>query len=177
MLGPSADGIPDNDLSVIPTKEWQDNLSSQLASNSKLSSSSYDASTFPRRRRLESITGDVHSHPNWNEMYTIDTEEEEFQDATDGIGELSLDENQEVRYHGKASGLHLLGRNIRTDDRIEGGIWFVVPISVCDSSSNPDSYPGDCQWQEFGRPPRCDEAFQNTTSIFRYRRYTFKTDC
>ncbi|KAF5385325.1 hypothetical protein D9615_001196 [Tricholomella constricta] len=133
----------DNGLSVIPTKEWQDNLSNQLASSSKVSST-YDSSKFPRRRRLEFPAADTQSHPDWNEMYTMETEEEEFKDATDGIGELSLDENQEVfslpinsftdltgsqvRYHGKASGLHLLGRNVRTDDRIEGGIWR-LPMS------------------------------------------------
>jgi hypothetical protein len=33
---------------------------------------------------------------------------------------------QQIRFHGKASGLHLLGRSVRTDDRHEGGIWFAI---------------------------------------------------
>jgi len=36
-----------------------------------------------------------------------------------------------VRFHGQASGLQLLGRNERTDDRIEGGVWYVLCRSCC----------------------------------------------
>ncbi|GLB35813.1 putative fungal specific transcription factor [Lyophyllum shimeji] len=125
----------DNGLSVIPTKEWQDSLSNHLASSSK-HSSAYDISRFPRRRRLESTSL---SQPDWNEMYTIDAEEEELKDATEKIGELSLDENQEVRFHGKASGLHLLSRNIRTDDRMEGGIWRLPMARVWPASKSRGS--------------------------------------
>jgi hypothetical protein len=39
------------------------------------------------------------------------------------MGQLSLDDNAEVRYHGKASGLHLLGPALRNDSRQEGGVW------------------------------------------------------
>ncbi|TFY71776.1 hypothetical protein EVG20_g1228 [Dentipellis fragilis] len=39
------------------------------------------------------------------------------------VGQLSLNEEREVRYHGKASGLHLLGVKDRVDGRNEGGIW------------------------------------------------------
>ncbi|KAG5636297.1 hypothetical protein H0H81_008496 [Sphagnurus paluster] len=39
------------------------------------------------------------------------------------VGQLSLNEDREVRYHGKASGLHLLGNKERLDSRNEGGIW------------------------------------------------------
>jgi hypothetical protein len=46
-------------------------------------------------------------------------------DLTGAIGQLSLNEEEQVRYHGKASGLHLLGVNERVDGRNEGGIWFV----------------------------------------------------
>jgi len=44
--------------------------------------------------------------------------------------ELSLDENQEVRYHGSASGLHLLRRTQRTDDRTEGGVWYAPFLTL-----------------------------------------------
>jgi hypothetical protein len=41
------------------------------------------------------------------------------------VGQLSLNEERQVRYHGKVSGLHLLGAKERVDARNEGGIWFV----------------------------------------------------
>lgn len=39
------------------------------------------------------------------------------------VGQLSLNEESELRFHGKASGLHLLGVKDRSDGRNEGGIW------------------------------------------------------
>ncbi|KAI0080455.1 hypothetical protein K474DRAFT_1637713 [Panus rudis PR-1116 ss-1] len=39
------------------------------------------------------------------------------------VGQLSINEDEQVRYHGKASGLHLLGSNERADGRSENGIW------------------------------------------------------
>jgi hypothetical protein len=47
----------------------------------------------------------------------------------DAMGQLSLNEDEEIRYHGKASGLHLLGGKERVDSRNEGGIWSVSPLS------------------------------------------------
>jgi hypothetical protein len=37
-----------------------------------------------------------------------------------------LNEEREVRFHGQASGLHLLDVKDRVDGRNEGGIWLVV---------------------------------------------------
>ncbi|TFK31644.1 fungal-specific transcription factor domain-containing protein [Crucibulum laeve] len=48
-----------------------------------------------------------------------DNEEE----LTGAVGQLSLNEDEQLRYHGKASGLHLLGVRERVDGRNEGGIW------------------------------------------------------
>jgi hypothetical protein len=42
------------------------------------------------------------------------------------VGQLSLNEEREVRFHGQASGLHLLDVKERVDGRNEGGIWWVV---------------------------------------------------
>lgn len=42
------------------------------------------------------------------------------------VGHLSLNEEREVRFHGQASGLHLLDVKDRVDGRNEGGIWLVV---------------------------------------------------
>ncbi|EMD37133.1 hypothetical protein CERSUDRAFT_137619 [Gelatoporia subvermispora B] len=39
------------------------------------------------------------------------------------VGQLSLNEDAQLRYHGKASGLHLLGVKERDDGRHEDGIW------------------------------------------------------
>lgn len=44
------------------------------------------------------------------------------------IGHLSLNEEREVRFHGQASGLHLLDIKDRVDGRNEGGIWLVVGL-------------------------------------------------
>ncbi|PFH48929.1 hypothetical protein AMATHDRAFT_195711 [Amanita thiersii Skay4041] len=44
-------------------------------------------------------------------------------ELTGAVGQLSLNEDEQVRYHGKASGLHLLGNKERVDGRNEGGIW------------------------------------------------------
>jgi hypothetical protein len=43
------------------------------------------------------------------------------------VGQLSLNEEREVRFHGQASGLHLLDLKERVDGRNEGGIWRVTP--------------------------------------------------
>lgn len=58
---------------------------------------------------------------NWNVSDVSDGETE----LTGAIGQLSLNEDEQVRYHGKASGLHLLGGKERVDRRNEGGIWSV----------------------------------------------------
>jgi len=42
------------------------------------------------------------------------------------VGHLSLNEEREVRFHGQASGLHLLDVKERVDGRNEGGIWSVA---------------------------------------------------
>jgi hypothetical protein len=52
------------------------------------------------------------------------------EDVLDAVGQLSLNEDEEVRYHGKASGLHLLGGKERDDSRNEGGIWRFPPARV-----------------------------------------------
>lgn len=44
-------------------------------------------------------------------------------DLTGAVGQLSLNEDEQVRYHGKASGLHILHNKERVDNRNEGGIW------------------------------------------------------
>ncbi|KAH7910437.1 fungal-specific transcription factor domain-containing protein [Hygrophoropsis aurantiaca] len=133
----------DNALATAPTMDWQDRLSARLthsrgnpsnsrSSNVPSSSPTHDPTGAPfsqrRRYNIPSEPGTSQEQPNWGQMYTLDaSSESEDTDDSGGpsaaFGQLSLDENQEVRYHGKASGLHLLGRSDRFDSRHEGGIW------------------------------------------------------
>lgn len=53
------------------------------------------------------------------------SDDDDTEDLMDAVGQLSLNEDEQVRYHGKASGLHLLDGKERIDRRNEGGIWFV----------------------------------------------------
>ncbi|KAI0249787.1 fungal-specific transcription factor domain-containing protein [Lactifluus subvellereus] len=46
------------------------------------------------------------------------------------VGQLSLNEEREVRFHGQASGLHLLDLKERVDGRNEGGIWHFPKARV-----------------------------------------------
>lgn len=51
------------------------------------------------------------------------TDSDSEDDVVDAVGQLSLNEDEQVRYHGKASGLYLLGINAKEEARNEGGIW------------------------------------------------------
>lgn len=104
-------------MSVVPTKEWQDNLSKRLAFGPSPGTSTHlpDDQGIPasRRRRLNGT--DNQSPANWGSLYTIDpapgkvslrinikytinndSETDDFKAASEGLGQLSLDENQEV---------------------------------------------------------------------------------
>lgn len=78
-------------------------------------------------------------------------------ELTGAVGQLSLNEDEQVRYHGKASGLHLLGAKERVDSRNEGGIWYVfsclLVFSVFSGCIN-DSAVGDFPKPACGRPFR-----------------------
>jgi hypothetical protein len=75
-----------------------------------------------------------HVHQSHNVLKSLDSpattlsEEDEGEiegegDIEEAIGQLSLNEDEQVRFHGKASGLHLLAPQERVDGRSEGGIW------------------------------------------------------
>ncbi|KAH9474654.1 Nitrogen assimilation transcription factor nit-4 [Psilocybe cubensis] len=63
--------------------------------------------------------GDRRSSSVDENSLTEDSEDE----LMGAVGQLSLNEDEQVRYHGKASGLYLLGNKERVDQRNEGGIW------------------------------------------------------
>ncbi|KAL0946295.1 hypothetical protein HGRIS_012543 [Hohenbuehelia grisea] len=53
---------------------------------------------------------------------SVDTSDSD-EELPGAVGQLSLNEDEEVRYHGKASGLYLLDGAERSDSRNQGGIW------------------------------------------------------
>ena len=61
----------DHGLSVVPTKEWQENLSKRLAFGSSSNTCPSDDAIMPvtQKRRLNN-TNDKRS--NWDSLYTID---------------------------------------------------------------------------------------------------------
>lgn len=129
----------DHGLSVVPTKEWQDQLSKHLAASSQACDTE---ARITRRRRLNLMAGDSPPQPDWKDMYTLEAEEEDqCKGAAEALGELSLDEHREIRFHGKASGLHLLGRSVRTDDRHEGGIWKLPMARIWPASQGCHDLP------------------------------------
>ncbi|KAF8506800.1 fungal-specific transcription factor domain-containing protein [Russula emetica] len=118
-----------NSMLVTPSLEWQDRLSNSYAWTDEpetLTSSSsppfhVDGQPSFQRRRLDQES----TPPNWGPPYKLEpvSESDDSDDATSLLGELSLDENKEVRYHGAISGLHLLSHADRTDERKIGGVW------------------------------------------------------
>ncbi|EAU83952.2 hypothetical protein CC1G_09834 [Coprinopsis cinerea okayama7 len=72
---------------------------------------------------------------------SVDSLSSDSEDELAGaVGQLSLNEDEQVRYHGKASGLHILNDKERVDGRNEGGIWRfpkarVWPLAAPNSSA------------------------------------------
>ncbi|KAI0697737.1 fungal-specific transcription factor domain-containing protein [Cerioporus squamosus] len=73
-------------------------------------SSSTTMSTHPYSRQMSAATNDL--------------EGDDLGDCADAFGNLSIDENREVRYHGNSAGLQLLAQTERTDERNSKGIWM-----------------------------------------------------
>jgi len=129
---------------VTPTLEWQDRLSNSYARTNNLDLSGPSPSSLLhiggqpslQRRRLEK-DGPVAS--DWGRLYKLDPvseSDDSDDDAASMLGELSLDENKEVRYHGLISGLHLLSHADRTDERKIGGVWQLPMARVWPPAQN-----------------------------------------
>ncbi|KAJ7786593.1 fungal-specific transcription factor domain-containing protein [Mycena metata] len=139
--------LQDRGLTVVPTREWQDNLSNRLASSSSSASGSrspsVDFSGVPltQRRRLNGAPSSLPAQPDWKDMYTLESDQENeeisHKEAVERMGALSLDEHQEVRFHGQTSGLYLLARSNRTDARKEGGLWKLPMARVWPPVKDP----------------------------------------
>ncbi|KAF8585649.1 hypothetical protein K439DRAFT_1409792 [Ramaria rubella] len=87
------------------------------------------AGQSPRqRRRLDSSSPHARSLPRANTRPTpslsaTSSSSSDDEEIASAVGQLSLNEDSQVRYHGQASGLHILGQSDRLDKRNEGGIW------------------------------------------------------
>ena len=74
---------------------------------------------------LSDIAGPSSPWRSWNSSVDNSITSGSEDELTGAVGQLSLNEDEQVRYHGKASGLYLLGKKERNDRRNEGGIWLV----------------------------------------------------
>ncbi|KAF7978567.1 hypothetical protein HWV62_45496 [Athelia sp. TMB] len=110
-------GDEDEGTVAHPSLEWQDGLTALL-----LHAHDGDSEARRTRRRLSapSTPDSAHAHSPTHRQ-SPDLEVKAEGGLLDAVGQLSLNEDEEVRYHGKASGLHLLGA--RAGSRNEGGIW------------------------------------------------------
>jgi hypothetical protein len=102
-----------------------------LQSNGHISALDHESSSRRQRRKTsgEGLSSDFSTYDTsyvrddrHGSASTTSTPSDD-DDIMDAVGQLSLNEDEEVRYHGKASGLHLLGGKERIDSRNEGGIW------------------------------------------------------
>ncbi|KAF9030317.1 hypothetical protein BDZ89DRAFT_985448 [Hymenopellis radicata] len=79
--------------------------------------------------------------------------ESDEEDLTGALGQLSLNEDEEVRYHGKASGLYLLHGKDRYDSRNEGGIWRFPKARVWPAlQSGPSKQKSEDDYSSDGLP-------------------------
>ncbi|KAI0818484.1 fungal-specific transcription factor domain-containing protein [Trametes gibbosa] len=131
-----------------PTLLWQDRLSERLARSFGGAGSSTPHSAPSPIATATSSQGDeaVMSEPPRSRRRLYDTppvlaalsasysslsrlsssqqeEDEDLDDCADAFGNLSIDENREVRYHGNSCGLQFLVQTERTDKRNLQGIW------------------------------------------------------
>ncbi|PCH43468.1 hypothetical protein WOLCODRAFT_164462 [Wolfiporia cocos MD-104 SS10] len=129
-----------------PTLEWQDRLSESLARWAEQPTNAAQAGTptavpvppalqgraatgsssslEPARQRRRTDHRDDMADLRWDDVHVMnDTDLDELDDCADAFGNLSIDENKEVRYHGNSSGLQFLARDNRWDKRNIGGIW------------------------------------------------------
>ncbi|KAI0766865.1 fungal-specific transcription factor domain-containing protein [Trametes elegans] len=125
-----------------PTLAWQDRLSDRLAisfggqpstmhSAMPVNSGSWEEPSGSRsgssaepprtKRRLHAAASD--STAQLKSGACAGGDEDVLDDCADAFGNLSIDENREVRYHGNSCGLQLLVHAERTDGRNIKGIW------------------------------------------------------
>ncbi|KAG8741371.1 hypothetical protein FRC10_002936 [Ceratobasidium sp. 414] len=123
----------------VPPRDWQDELGARILSSQHKTTGSHrhhsrtpsSAARSPphdsQRRRLSSSGSASPNQPLHPQPFPPSESDTEPDTITDALGQLSLNEHQQLRYHGKASGLHLLAQApaYRTDRARmdEAGIW------------------------------------------------------
>ncbi|KAI0694111.1 fungal-specific transcription factor domain-containing protein [Cytidiella melzeri] len=99
--------------------------------------------------------------PDLRELATdYESQDEEEESGEDelaiAVGQLSINEDLQVRYHGKASGLHLLNASQRDDGRSEGGIWRFPKARVWPPVSADAQTPTKVEDERVDRLPPLD---------------------
>ncbi|CUA68348.1 Lactose regulatory protein LAC9 [Kluyveromyces lactis NRRL Y-1140] [Rhizoctonia solani] len=116
----------------VPPRDWQDELGARIMHSSHQPSSRHVPTPPARsppdaqRRRLSSSGSVSPAQPRHTHL-PPDESDGEPDPIIDALGQLSLNEHHQLRYHGKASGLHILAQapayrrdRVRMDD---DGIW------------------------------------------------------
>ncbi|KAG8687561.1 hypothetical protein FRC11_006988 [Ceratobasidium sp. 423] len=99
----------------VPPRDWQDELGARIIGSSHTQPSRH-APTPPARsppdaqRRRLSSSGSVSPAQPRHTHLPPDESDGEPDPLTDALGQLSLNEHHQLRYHGKASGLHILAQ-------------------------------------------------------------------
>ena len=140
MLTPSASGDPYARHNLHRTHHSFSSLSVQPPNDPYVSSSDATSPTSPAYQpsfvRRTSLSSRYPTVPQQSSYASDDEADDTPAAVTSGIGELSLNEDEQVRYHGRASGLHLLSNTERHDRRNEGGIWRFPKARVWPPVSN-----------------------------------------
>ncbi|KAI0640400.1 fungal-specific transcription factor domain-containing protein [Trametes meyenii] len=130
-------GYPEDDQGSRPsTTQTIPSTSAQVTAETQSQPQAQQGEARRQRRRLDELGehDGAHRSPstassrsplrqNVEEESTEDTDESGEDEIAVAIGQLSMNEDEQVRFHGKASGLHMLGVKERKDGRNEGGIW------------------------------------------------------
>ncbi|KAG1760291.1 fungal-specific transcription factor domain-containing protein [Suillus occidentalis] len=139
--------------STHPSNEWQDRVVSLLSSSLSLSHPSSSQSRPPtsgaisfnnprtiqlsQSRTSPSLLLDDNGRRQRRRLAQApaSTDSEDEDDVVDAVGQLSLNEDEQVRYHGKASGLYLLGRFPKAR------VWPPLPPSATSSTPIENNSP------------------------------------
>ncbi|KAF8625103.1 hypothetical protein AX15_005575 [Amanita polypyramis BW_CC] len=79
--------------------------------------------TYPYSAPTSAIDRQQSSESSVTGRTTPDSLNGEGGELTVALGQLSMNEEKQLRYHGKASGLYLLSDKVKSESRNEGGIW------------------------------------------------------
>lgn len=131
------------------------------------------AGESPRqRRRLESSSPHTaHSHVRPDRATPVSpasaSSEGDDEELASAVGQLSLNEDSQIRYHSEVSGLHILGQSDRLDKRNEGGLWRFPKAGVWPRAA-PRRTQGEWEAQERARLPSKEDQREMLDLYFSY---------